>query len=65
MIKNNSDFQLCAYLLEKDGSPACFFRVAEAQPCGYFKSSRCYYRGGPFTPVRPGQTEERPAKETK
>jgi len=67
MGKNDSDsHQLCTYLLVKDGRPACFFRIAEAQPCGYFMNMRgCYYRGGPFTTGRPEQTEERQAKENK
>ncbi len=55
--------QLCTYLLVRDGMPACLFRVADVQPCGYFKGSRCYYRSGPFTAVKPVKGEELPSKE--
>lgn len=59
--------QLCTYLLVKDGRPACFFKIAEAQPCGYFINMRCcYYRGGPFNTGKTGQTDDkRPGKEAK
>ncbi|CAG1066781.1 hypothetical protein BAC1_02414 [uncultured bacterium] len=43
--------------------PACLFRVADVQPCGYFKGSRCYYRSGPFTAVKTFKAEELTSKD--
>jgi len=57
--------RLCKYLLVKDGTPTCFFRVADAQSCSYLIISKCYYRGGPFGPQMPAHPEETPHKDKK